>query len=432
MKTNEEQNPIRSTELSGSVGETITLTGWLHAVRDMGKFAFLIVRDGTGTAQVVATNSVLEQLGESGCESVIEVRGEVVASARAPGGAEVQATALRVITPVVETLPVTIGKATMNATLPTMLDHAALTLRHPPRRAVFRIAAAAMSGFRRTLEAESFVEIQTPKLVESATEGGSNVFEVDYFGETAYLAQSPQFYKQTMVGVFDRVFEVGPVFRAEPHATSRHINEYVSLDVEMGFIESHRDVMAMLQTVLRGMLATIAERCSGELELLGVTLPEVETVPAIEFAEAKTIAGSNASEPDLSPAEEQALGRWAEREHGSEFLFVTGYPLDKRPFYTHPARKTPGGSNSFDLLFRGTELVTGGQRLHRHADYLEALRERGLSPEPFSGYLEAFRRGMPPHGGFAIGLERFLMQLLGAPNIREVTLFPRDMHRLSP
>jgi nondiscriminating aspartyl-tRNA synthetase len=433
MKTNRQNVPIRTIELTASVGRHVTVAGWLHAIRDMGKFAFLILRDGAGTAQAVASAELVADLGEARCESVIEVEGEVVASEAAPGGAEIQATALRVVTPVSESPPVTLGKAKLHAALPTMLDHAALTLRHPERRAVFRLAAAAMAAFRRTLESDGFVEIQSPKLVESATEGGSNVFEVDYFGRKAYLAQSPQFYKQTMVGVFGRVFEVGPVFRAEPHATSRHVNEYVSLDVELGFIENHRTVMRVLEQVLRRMVETLAERCAPQLELLDVQLPELSScIPAIEFGEAKQITGAAATEPDLTPAEERTLGEWAREEHGSEFLFVTGYPLAKRPFYTHPSPENPEASNSFDLLFRGTELVTGGQRLHEHGDYLDALESRGLSPEPFAGYLEAFRWGMPPHGGFAIGLERFLMQLLGASNLREVTLFPRDIHRLSP
>ena len=413
--------------------EEIELRGWLHAVRDFGNFSFLIVRNGCGTTQVVASKALRESLGEATLESVISARGNMVENASAPSGVELQASALTVISAVEEVLPVTLHKRELAANLSTLLDFAPLTLRHPRRRAVFKLSATTMAGFRETLSARGFTEVQTPKLVESATEGGANVFEVEYFGRKAYLAQSPQFYKQMMVGVFERVFEVGPVFRAEPHATSRHVNEYVSLDVEMGFIDSHLEVMAMLTEVLRGMLATLELRCSAELGLLEVDLPEVpEQIPAISFERAKKVAGGDPSELDLSPAEERAIGAWTLEEHGSAFVFVTGYPLAKRPFYTHPSSENPASSNSFDLLFRGTELVTGGQRLHRYQDYLAALAERGLSPEPFEGYLQAFRYGMPPHGGFAIGLERFLMQLLGASNLREVTLFPRDIHRLSP
>lgn len=425
--------PIRTTALASHVGAEVQLQGWLHAIRDMGSFAFLVLRDGSGTAQLVVAAALHAELGEAGCESVIRARGLVVESAAAPGGAEVQVHDLELVTAVTESLPVTLGKRKLAAKLPTLLDYAPLTLRHPERRAVFRLSAAAMAGFRATLGAQGFTEIQTPKLVESATEGGANVFEVDYFGRKAYLAQSPQFYKQAMVGVFERVFEVGPVFRAEPHSTSRHVNEYVSLDVEVGFVESHLDVMALLTEVLRGMIATLATECAEELELLGVTLPEVpHEIVTLEFEQAIGLVGGDASELDLPPAEERALGEWARAEHGSEFVFVTGYPLAKRPFYTHPNPAKPSASNSFDLLFRGMELVTGGQRLHRYEDYVAALAARGLATEPFEGYLQAFRYGMPPHGGFAIGLERFLMQLLGAENLREVTLFPRDIGRLSP
>lgn len=434
-----EPSLVETSTLSEHIGERVRVRGWLHAVRDLGTISFLILRDGRGgTAQLVCSREIRAQLGEAGPESVLEATGVVHANPRAPGGLEIEATKLTVVSEVTETLPVTLGKKKLSASLPVLLDHAPLTLRHPERRAVFRLSALAMQGFRQTLTELGFTEIQTPKLVESATEGGANVFEVEYFGRKAYLAQSPQFYKQIMVGVFERVFEVGPVFRAEPHATSRHINEYVSLDVEMGFIESHEDVMRVLREVLAGMLTTLERHGAGELELLETELPEVPAkIPAVPFEEAQRIAAAElltavSEEPDLSPAEERALGTWALREHQSAFLFVTAYPLHKRPFYTHPNPERPEASNSFDLLFRGTELVTGGQRLHRYEDYVSALSRRGLPTEPFESYLQTFRYGMPPHGGFAIGLERFLTQLLGAENLREVTLFPRDLTRLSP
>jgi nondiscriminating aspartyl-tRNA synthetase len=295
-----------------------------------------------------------------------------------------------------------------------------------------------MAAFREYLSGQDFTEIQTPKFVAAATESGANVFAVDYFGGPAYLAQSPQFYKQIMVGVFERVFEIGPVFRAEPHATARHLSEYVSMDVEFGFIENHFTVMALLRNVLDHIFRSLEEHCGAELALVGAKLPHLPaTVPHLHFTEAKELVFrrhgvDERNEPDLSPQEERWLGEWAQQEHGSDFLFVTGYPMSKRPFYTHGDPARPAYSNSFDLLFRGMELVTGGQRLHRYGDYLTALEERKLSPEPFASYLETFRYGMPPHGGFAIGLERLLMQLTGAANLRETTLFPRDMGRLTP
>jgi nondiscriminating aspartyl-tRNA synthetase len=243
---------------------------------------------------------------------------------------------------------------------------------------------------------------------------------------------------QIMVGVFERVFEVGPVFRAEPHDTPRHLNQYTSLDFEMGFVEDHTTVMATLTEVLRAMVEAIAEDAAGAVELLGLTLPDVPaTIPSIHFAEAQQLIARDtgedlAGEPDLAPAHERWLGAWARREHGSDFLYVTGYPAAKRPFYTHPEPGRPGFTNSFDLLFRGLELVTGGQRLHRYEEYAAALAERGLSEEPFQGYLDAFRHGMPPHGGCALGLERWVARIVDAPNVRETTLFPRDVNRLTP
>jgi nondiscriminating aspartyl-tRNA synthetase len=290
-----------------------------------------------------------------------------------------------------------------------------------------------MQGFRRALTGEGFTEIQTPKLVGTSTESGANVFTVDYFGQQAFLAQSPQLYKQTLVGVFERVFEVGPVFRAEPHDTVRHIAEYVSLDAELGFIENHRDVLVVLRTAIAGMLAAIEELAPAELALLDVRLPQLpDKIPVIHFEQALELVGAPADEPDLAPAHERGLSAWALEEHGSEFLAVEGYPMKKRPFYTHPQPDDPRWSNSFDLLFRGLELTTGGQRLHRYADYQAALAATGQSEEPYAGYLQAFRHGMPQHGGFAVGLERWVARLTGAENIREARLFPRDINRLTP
>ena len=423
------------------VGERIRVMGWLHSVRQLGGISFLVIRDGWGIVQTVAeTEAELAPLHESkaGVESIVAVEGRVVSVAQAPGGIELHDLHIEVITPVTEVPPVLLNKRKLTANITTLLDHAVITNRHPVRRAILRLGAGAMAGFRSTLVARGFTEIQTPKIVASATESGANVFKLDYFGRPAYLAQSPQFYKQIMVGVFERVFEVGPVFRAEPHDTTRHLNEYVSLDVEFGFIENHFTVMALLRDVIAGILATFCEHYTAELELLQVQMPSIaQEVPYIHFAEAQELIFRRSGvdvrgEPDLSPQDERWLGDWARQEFGSDFLFVTGYPMRKRPFYTHPDPERPEYSNSFDLLFRGTELVTGGQRLHRYSDYLAALEKANLPLEPFESYLEAFRYGMPPHGGFAIGLERLLMQLTGIGNIKLATTFPRDLTRLAP
>ena len=432
-------NTIRTTEAKEHIGERVVLRGWMQNLRRMGGISFLVLRDGYGTIQAVTEEeSDLANVLEAGLESVISLEGRVVASEQAPGGVELYQPRATVITPIQVTPPAPLHKKQLKAAVPTVLDHAVVLNRHPQRRAIFRLAAAAMAGFRSTLNAKGFTEIQTPKIVASATESGANVFKIGYFGREAYLAQSPQFYKQMMVGVFERVFEVGPVFRAEPHNTTRHLNQYVSLDVEFGFIENHFTVMAMVREVMAGIIGNLETQGAAELALLEARLPVVPAeIPHIHFAAAQDLIleryGTDVrGEPDLSPQDERWLGEWAKETYGSDFLFVTGYPMSKRPFYTHPDPARPQYSNSFDLLFRGLELITGGQRLHRYEDYLASLSRANLPVEPFATYLEAFQYGMPPHGGFAIGLERLLMQLLDLPNVKLTTLFPRDMQRLTP
>jgi nondiscriminating aspartyl-tRNA synthetase len=430
---------IRTTQIKEYVGHRVTLAGWVHQLRALGGITFVVIRDGFGTAQAVTEDPArVAPLQELQTETVITLTGMVVEEAQAPGGVELHDIAVEVITPVTEPLPFPINKRVLKVGLDTFLDNATVGLRNPTYRARFRLSAGLMAAFRAFLGGAGFTEIQSPKLIASASESGANVFPVEYFGQTAYLAQSPQFYKQIMVGVFERVFEVGPVFRAEPHSTSRHINEYVSLDAEMGFITDHFTVMAVLTRLIRHILAHLDEQYPAELALLDVRLPQVpETIPHLHFRDAQQLIfekyGEDCrGEPDLAPQHERWLGEWAATTHGSDFLFVPGYPMVKRPFYTHPYPADPTYSNSFDLLFRGTELVTGGQRLHRYEDYLAALARAGLPVEPFAYYLEPMRYGMPPHGGFAIGLERFVMQLTGLSNVREATLFPRDINRLAP
>ncbi|MBI3914692.1 MAG: aspartate--tRNA(Asn) ligase [Chloroflexi bacterium] len=430
---------IRTTELAQHVGARVTLHGWLHQLRALGKINFVLLRDGYGIAQAMTQDAqLLAPVRDLQNESVIEMEGNVVAEPQAPGGFELHDIAIRVVTPVTADFLVPLYHPTINASLDTILDHATVALRHPHRRALLRLSAGILRAFREFLNDEGFTEIQSPKLVASATESGANVFAVEYFGSTAYLAQSPQFYKQIMVGVLERVYEIAPVFRAEPHDTTRHVNEYVSLDAEFGFIENHFTVMAMLNRLMRHIIARLAEWHATELPMTNIQLPAVpESIPHIHFRDAQELIlqlhGQDCrGEPDLAPQHERWLGAWARATHGSDFLFVTGYPMIKRPFYTHPDPENPTYSNSFDLLFRGTELVTGGQRLHRYADYLAALERAHLPIEPFRYYLEPMQFGMPPHGGFAVGLERFVMQLAGLSNIREATLFPRDTKRLTP
>jgi len=406
--------------------DPVTLEGFVHRRRRLSAVTFLIIRDRAGLAQAVITKD-REQTDELGEETVVRLTGPAVANPQAPGGVEL-------VDPVIEVLgrpagppPVELWRPELNVGLPTLLDHAALTWRHPSRQRIWRLAAAAVHGFRSALDDQGFTEIATPKLVAGATESGANTFAVDYFGRPGFLAQSPQFYKQIMVGVFERVYEVGPVFRAEPHDTVRHLAQYTSLDAELGFVRDHHDVIMVLRDVIARMVQSVTPVADG------FELPAVpDRFPVLHFADALRLVGAPEDEPDLAPEHERRLGEWARAEHGSDFLVVEGYPAVKRPFYTHPQPDDPRWTNSFDLIFRGTELVTGGQRLHRAEDYRAALAARGEDEEPYREYLATFGYGMPPHGGFAIGLERFVARLTGAANIRESTLFPRDLHRLTP
>ncbi|MFD6069356.1 aspartate--tRNA(Asn) ligase [Amycolatopsis lurida] len=413
---------VLAADLPRHVGGRVRIAGWVHRRRRLKTVTFLVIRDRSGLAQVV-----LAEPGGPPEETVVEVEGLVTANPQAPGGLELTEPSVGLLSEPAEPPPFDLYRPSVPAALPTVLDNAAVALRHPRLKEVFAVAAASVAGFRSVLDGLGFTEIHTPKIVSSATESGANVFGIDYFGRRAFLAQSPQFSKQALVGVFERVYEVGPVFRAEPHDTARHLAQYTSLDAELGFIEGHHDVMAVLREAIAGMAAAVPQA--------EVVVPE--EIPEIHFAEAQGLIARLSEEdprgePDLAPAHERLLSEWALREHGSEFLFVTGYPMAKRPFYTHPDPERPAYSNSFDLLFRGLELVTGGQRLHRHADYVAALAERGEPTEPYRDYLAAFAHGMPPHGGFALGLERWTARLLGLPNVRQATLFPRDLHRLTP
>ena len=431
---------IRTTKAGEYVGQRVRLAGWVHRLRRLGAINFLVLRDGYGLFQAVIDDEArLEPLNGLQTETVIELEGLVVAEPQAPGGLELHDCQIEVITPVTETLPFEINKKVLKPGLDVFLDHAPVGLRHPQKHATFRLFSGVLAGFRASLTEQGFTEIQTPKLVGTATESGANVFAVDYFQQRAYLAQSPQFYKQTMVGVFERVFEVGPVFRAEPHSTSRHINQYTSLDAEMGFIRDHRDVMHVLTNVIRRIVCALGEGYRRELaQVQAPALPAIpDTIPSIKFREGQAIIqkafGEDCrAENDLSPQHERWLCQWAQETYGSELLFVTHYPTSKRPFYTMPDPEDPEHTYSFDLLFRGTEIVTGGQRVHRYEQLLDHAARWKIDPDLIAGYLEAFRYGMPPHGGFGMGAERLTLMLVGGSNLRETTLFPRDMKRLSP
>ena len=422
---------VLSGELARHSGESVAVQGWIHRIRDLGGVKFLLIRDLQGVVQCV-----LGKEAEANNEDVVEVTGVVRQEDRAPGGVEVQASGMRIISKAHPTLPLELNQKKLTASLDLMLDHRALSLRNPRVRAAMKIQSELMYAFREGLRREGFTEINTPKIVSAGAEGGSAVFPVAYFDRTAFLAQSPQFYKQIMVGVFERVFEVAHVFRAEEHNTSRHLNEYLSLDYEMGFIEDEHTVMDMEVKLLQLMFQHVQETCRQELEMYGAQVPAVDP-PRMPLAEAQEILRQKFGKEyiagdDLDPEGERLICRHVEEETGSEMVFLTEYPVRKRPMYTMPHESKPGVTRSFDLLYKGLEITTGGQRIHDH-DVLKAnIAAWGLDPADFEYYLEAFKYGMPPHGGLAIGAERLTARLLDMPNVREATLFPRDTSRLVP
>ncbi len=415
-------------------GTPVRIDGWVHRRRRLSGLAFVVIRDRSGTAQVVvrdeATLAALDGLPE---ETTVEVTGTTSTNPQAPGGVEVVDPQLTALTDAAATPPIELWRPKITAGLPTMLDAAPVTWRHPRQQARWHLAAASLHGFRSTLDAAGFTEVHSPKIVESATESGASVFEIDYFGRPAYLAQSPQFYKQVLVGVFERVYEVGPVFtrRAARHRAApggvrlaRRRARVHRRPPGRGRCSSCRGGGDGRQHPRQSRIGRAAARHRGAGRARGV--------PVAALPGALEIAGAPADEPDLSPAHERAVGAWAREVHGSDFVVVEGYPTAHRAFYSHPEPANPDWSRSFDLIFRGVELVSGAQRLHRYGDYVQALRARGLPLEPYAAYIDAFKSGIPPHGGFAIGLERWTGRLVGVDNIREVTLFPRDLHRLAP
>ncbi len=414
-------------------GEQVYLHGMLHALRDLGDVRFLMLRMPDGVIQCVCQGDGLDaREGDA-----VEIEGAIARDARAPGGAEVRVSALRVLASPAEAMPVPIGKGRMNLSLDTELSLRFVTLRNLRRRAVFKVQEGVVRGFREALVSEGFTEIHSPKIVAQSAEGGANLFRMEYFGRRAYLAQSPQFYKQAMVPVFERVFEVGPVFRAEKHNTPRHLNEYTSLDFEMGFIDGFEDVMEMETLVLQTILRTLSRDCADELALLGAQLPSAQSIPAVRFDEAKRRVCERYGRPirdpfDLEPEEEQLISRLFAEECGSDFVFVTHYPSKKRPFYAKDDPDDPRYTLSFDLLFRGMEVTTGGERICDYAEQVDKLRRKGMDPEDFAGYLTLHRYGTCPHGGLGLGLERFTARLLGLPNVRDACLFPRDQQRIEP
>lgn len=425
--------------LSGDyVGKTVKMNGAVHNIRDMGEFAFVILRKAEGLVQCVyeegKTEFDLKNLKE---ESAVEVTGVVELEERAPQDFELRLTGIRVLSELAETMPIAINKWKMNTSLETRLSLRPVSLRNVRERAKFKIQEGIVRGFREFLSSQGFTEVHTPKIVSRGAEGGANVFKLNYFNKKAELGQSPQFYKQMMVGVFDRVFEVAPVFRAEKHNTTRHLNEYIGLDFEMGYIDSFEDVMAMETGFLKYTMELLKSEYKKELDMLGIDLPSISQIPHVRFAEAKQLVSEKYNRKirnpfDLEPEEEVLIGRYFKEEYDSDFVFVTHYPSKKRPFYAMDDPEDTSVTLSFDLLYKGLEITTGGQRIHDYQMILEKMEKRGMDPEDIKDYLMIFKYGMPPHGGLGIGLERLTMRLLDEQNVRETSLFPRDVTRLEP
>lgn len=419
-------------------GEKLLVDGSIYSIRNMGEIAFLILRKRDGLLQAVweegKTNLDIADIKEGCC---VKIRGIVREEKRAPHGVELCAEEINVLSSPAEPLPMAIDKWKLNTSLEAKLNLRAVSLRNVRERARFRIQEGIVRGFREFLYSNGFTEIHTPKIGAKGAEGGANVFKLSYFHKPAVLAQSPQFYKQMMVGVFDRVFETGPVFRAEKHNTRRHLNEYTSLDFEMGYIDGFMDICRMETGFLQYTMELLSKEYQEELRLLKVSLPDTKKIPFVKFSEAKKLVSEKYSRKiknpfDLEPEEEELIGRYFKEEYDADFVFVTHYPSKKRPFYAMDDPEDSRYTLSFDLLFRGLEITTGGQRIHDYNVLEEKIQARGMTDEGMEQYMDAFKYGMPPHGGLGIGLERLTMQLLGEENVREASLFPRDLNRLEP
>ena len=422
--------------------QIVTIQGYVHRIREMTGFSFVIIRTARDTIQCVYAPEFSDyRWDEKICEEAcVKVTGKVVSSKDAKGNDryELQIHDIVILSLPAEGLPIVINKKQLdNIQLSTVLDLRPVSMRNPKERAIFKIQEGIARGFREFLTKEGFTEIRSPKIVFAGAEGGTNIFKLDYFGKQVFLAQSPQLYKQSLVGVFERVFEIAPVFRAEHHDTSRHLNEYTSMDLEMGFINGFEDIMNTEVGALKYIMNLLKTEYKDEVELLHADIPEINEVPVMKFMDAKELLMKKfkykpQDMKDFDPAEEELLGKYAKKELGSDFIFITHYPSKKRPFYTMDDPNDPEYTLSFDLLFRGLEITSGGQRIHDYNEQVAKMEKLGMDPSLFETYLMLHKYGAPPHGGLGLGLERLTMHLLGAKNVRETTMFPRDINRVTP
>lgn len=422
-------------EVKDSQDETILLRGWVYKIIDLSNIVFVKLRDKSGIIQLVTNKEQIEGLK---LENAIEVIGKKSKNEKAPGGIEIIVDEIKILgRTYYDKLPFEINSYKNKAALETQLDHRTIALRRPEIRAIFKVQNEIEQAFRDYLRSKNFEQIHTAKIIDSSTEGGSEMFTVNYFDRRSFLAQSPQFYKQMMVGAgFERVYEIGHAYRAELHNTWRHLNEYVSLDVEMGFIKDEFELMDLEEGFLDYLFKHLNKVCKKELEMYKVELPNEVKIPRITLEEAHKILLEkyNKKSPigNIDAKGEELICDYVKKEYGTEFVFLTKYPVAKRPMYTMPDDEDKTLTKSFDLIYDGLEITTGGQRINDYEMLKENIIKFGLNPEYFDFYLDTFKYGMPPHGGFAIGLERLTMKILKLSNIREATLVPRDMKRLTP
>ena len=422
-------------EVKDSQDETILLRGWVYKIIDLSNIVFVKLRDKSGIIQLVTNKEQIEGLK---LENAIEVIGKKSKNEKAPGGIEIIVDKIKILGKTYyDKLPFEINSFKNKAALETQLDHRTIALRRPEIRAIFKVQNEIEQAFRDYLRSKNFEQIHTAKIIDSSTEGGSEMFTVNYFDRRSFLAQSPQFYKQMMVGAgFERVYEIGNAYRAKLHNTWRHLNEYVSLDVEMGFIKDEFELMDLEEGFLDYLFKHLNKVCKKELEMYKVELPNEVKIPRITLEEAHKILLEkyNKKSPigNIDAKGEELICDYVKKEYGTEFVFLTKYPVAKRPMYTMPDDEDKTLTKSFDLIYDGLEITTGGQRINDYEMLKENIIKFGLNPEDFDFYLDTFKYGMPPHGGFAIGLERLTMKILKLSNIREATLVPRDMKRLTP
>lgn len=437
------QNRVLIKNLKEHIDSEVLVAGWINVRRDHGKLIFLDIRDGSGIVQAVVLpdkKDILSTAEKLRPEWVVEIKAKVnrrpekmINAEILNGDIELEILGVEVVSEADE-LPF---EKDVEVNIDTYLDNMPFTLRSEKTRAIFKVQSEIVGEYRRTLADRSFIEYQSPKLVGDDAEGGGNVFKVDYFNDkTAFLATSPQLYKQIMVGVYEKVFTTSTVFRAEKHSTTRHINEYTSLDAELGFIKDHNDVLIELIKTIRSILSHVADKCQDELKVLNTTLPKLpQDIPVMKLREVQELIKKETGEdctgePDLEPSHERWICKYALEKFGSDFVAVTHYPVSKRPFYTYEDEDDLSFTKSFDLLCRGVEITTGGQRINNHDQLVDKIKEKGLDPESFSFYLQAFKYGMPPHGGWGMGLERLTQKFLDLDNVKKATLFPREINRI--